>query len=146
MSEVSDATKVRDLTIGLQNAKEEIIRLRAQVVAICAELEAAREVVKAARANFAVGNDPGFFKGGFESAKQLWQSIANYDAGLIEMTCKHCQHKFKCYHGDEHKGLCCNCYDLSWGQPLEDINEERRVKGLPPILKPWPEDDAVVKR
>lgn len=41
-------------------------------------------------------------------------------------------------HRDEHPGLCCDCFDLSWGMPLSKLNEERRAKGRPDITKEWP--------
>jgi hypothetical protein len=43
--------------------------------------------------------------------------------------------------GYGHKGLCCDCMDLSCGQALNgrfSINEERIAKGKAPITKPWP--------
>jgi hypothetical protein len=53
-------------------------------------------------------------------------------------TCGHCTFEFTCEHGGEHRGICCDCYDLSWGMPLKRINQERAAKGKPPITKEWP--------
>lgn len=39
---------------------------------------------------------------------------------------------------EEHPGLCCDCFDLSWGMPLADVNAERVKTGRPPIEKPHP--------
>jgi hypothetical protein len=52
--------------------------------------------------------------------------------------CNHCGFVLMLKHQDEHEGLCCDCFDLSWGMPLEQLNAERAGKGLPPITKPWP--------
>lgn len=53
-------------------------------------------------------------------------------------TCGHCTFEFTCEHAGEHRNLCCDCYDLSWGMPLARINKERAAKGKPPITKEWP--------
>ena len=50
--------------------------------------------------------------------------------------CKHCMFVIQEEH--EHKGLCCDCYDLSWGATLEYINKERAAKGRPLLTKEWP--------
>lgn len=52
--------------------------------------------------------------------------------------CSHCEFEFENNHPWEHPGLCCDCYDLSWGYPLKDINLWRADKGKPPITKEWP--------
>lgn len=52
--------------------------------------------------------------------------------------CDHCGFEFVCDHADEHRGLCCDCYDLSWGMSLTRINQEREAKGQPTITKEWP--------
>jgi len=52
--------------------------------------------------------------------------------------CGHCRDRIDSDHSAEHRGLCCDCYDLSWGMPLDKINKERKAKGKPAILKPWP--------
>lgn len=41
-------------------------------------------------------------------------------------------------HQDEHSGLCCDCFDLSFGQPLDSNNEDRIREGKPAIDKVWP--------
>jgi hypothetical protein len=45
---------------------------------------------------------------------------------------------FECNHIEEHVGLCCDCFDLSHGMPLEALNARRAEKGRPPITRPWP--------
>lgn len=55
--------------------------------------------------------------------------------------CRHCSWS-KLEHQDEHEGLCCDCYDMSWGMPLSSVNEERRRDGKPEITKPYPGLDA----
>lgn len=55
------------------------------------------------------------------------------------MKCEHCSAELVApmFCGDTlygHAGLCCDCFDLSWGMPLEQINEERAEQGLPPLL------------
>jgi hypothetical protein len=43
--------------------------------------------------------------------------------------------------GYGHKGLCCDCMDLSCGMALNgkySINTERATKGKAPIMKCWP--------
>lgn len=52
-------------------------------------------------------------------------------------TCSHCGWA-ELKHQDEHAGLCCDCFDLSWGMALADLNRERAAKGRPPIARPWP--------
>lgn len=39
--------------------------------------------------------------------------------------------------GYGHKGLCCDCFDLSCGMPLDLLNEERKAKGLQPLRHEW---------
>lgn len=41
--------------------------------------------------------------------------------------------------GHGHKGLCCDCMDLSCGMPLGALNAERAAKGRAPITRPWPD-------
>lgn len=41
-------------------------------------------------------------------------------------TCGHCGFKFTCEHAGEHRGICCDCYDLSWGMPVINQNENSR--------------------
>ena len=50
--------------------------------------------------------------------------------------CKHCSEERQDSHPNEHFGLCCDCYDLSLGMPLERLNAERAAKGKEPV-KPW---------
>lgn len=38
--------------------------------------------------------------------------------------------------GYGHKGLCCDCFDLKMGMPLELLNAEREAKGKPPLKEP----------
>ncbi len=59
---------------------------------------------------------------------------------MPELQCSHCRisvwllgEHCKC-----HPTLCCDCFDLSYGMSLEKLNEERRLKGRPPIEKEWP--------
>lgn len=52
------------------------------------------------------------------------------------MTCSHCNDQ-DLKHQDDHPGLCCDCFDLSCGMPLEQLNEERKAKGKKPIEKEW---------
>jgi len=44
--------------------------------------------------------------------------------------------------GYGHKGLCCDCMDLSCGMALAAVNDERRRKGKSPIHDPYPGRDA----
>lgn len=37
-----------------------------------------------------------------------------------------------------HRGLCCDCFDLSFGMELDKINVERAKRGRDPILVPYP--------
>jgi len=60
------------------------------------------------------------------------------------VTCSHCG-TTELKHPDDHPGLCCDCFDLSWGMPLEQLNKEREGKGLPPILKPWGDGNGRTK-
>ena len=41
--------------------------------------------------------------------------------------------------GYGHRGLCCDCYDLRAGAPLDTINEERKARGAKP-LREWTGD------
>ena len=52
------------------------------------------------------------------------------------MICAHCDVEIWTTHRD-HEGLCCDCFDLSCGQPIEQLNQERKEAGRPPIVKPW---------
>lgn len=56
---------------------------------------------------------------------------------LIEDKCKHCGLD-SLEHQNEHANLCCECFDLSCGMPLDQLNEERKRDGKPPIENPWP--------
>lgn len=48
------------------------------------------------------------------------------------MTCTNCgEGPIKCQ--EDHPGLCCDCFDLSVGMSLDDINVERAAKGKPPL-------------
>ena len=40
--------------------------------------------------------------------------------------------------GYGHRGLCCDCFDLSCDMPLAAINAERARRGAAPIERPWP--------
>lgn len=51
--------------------------------------------------------------------------------------CKHCGGLREDTHQEEHVELCCDCFDLSFGMPLEQINDERKLRGEPPITKEW---------
>lgn len=63
----------------------------------------------------------------------------------MEVKCKHCEEMISPHdlaHVKElsaHDGLCCDCFDLSWGMPLDKLNSERARKGKGPINKPWPD-------
>lgn len=46
--------------------------------------------------------------------------------------CRHCA-STDLQHQEEHDGFCCDCFDLSFGMPIERLNEERAAKGLPPL-------------
>lgn len=52
------------------------------------------------------------------------------------MSCDHCGEP-TIRHPEDHPNLCCDCFDLSCGMPLEDINQERAGKGQAPITKAW---------
>jgi hypothetical protein len=56
----------------------------------------------------------------------------------IRPPCRHCNVVIWCSHDAEHPGLCCDCFDLSFGMPLARLNEARATRGLPPIPRPWP--------
>lgn len=52
--------------------------------------------------------------------------------------CRHCSGT-EMKHQDEHPGLCCDCFDLSFfPEALDQLNEERAAKGKSP-MEPWPE-------
>lgn len=53
------------------------------------------------------------------------------------MKCKHCELDTPEVITCDHSGLCCDCYDLSWGMRLEALNDERVKKGRPLITQPW---------
>jgi hypothetical protein len=56
-----------------------------------------------------------------------------------ETACRHCSavlYDTELAHEDEHPGLCCDCYDLSFGMPLEAINAERAERMRAPA-PPW---------
>lgn len=61
---------------------------------------------------------------------------------LYLLVCRHCEFEITNDHPYEHPGLCCDCYDLSFGMSLEAINKERADKKLPPITKEWPRETA----
>ena len=67
---------------------------------------------------------------------------------MISLPCNHCEeivadndqtHWFEGDRGNGygHLGLCCDCFDLSCGITLEQLNAERLGKGELPITKPW---------
>lgn len=45
--------------------------------------------------------------------------------------CRKCGDDESC---PEHRGLCCDCFDLGWGMPIEQLNKERAAKGKPPLV------------
>ena len=53
--------------------------------------------------------------------------------------CRHCGTR-DLAHRDEHPDLCCDCFDLAVGMPLDLLNKERAAKGLPPLLPMTKED------
>lgn len=56
------------------------------------------------------------------------------------MNCSHCQEPITGHiscGSAYHTTLCCDCFDLSCGMPLEKLNEERKAKGLKPIEREW---------
>lgn len=53
------------------------------------------------------------------------------------MTCNRCGDTVA--HPETHPGLCCDCFDLSWGVSLAKLNAERVQRGAPPL--PWREGD-----
>ena len=52
------------------------------------------------------------------------------------VACRHCG-VAEPLHQDEHPRLCCDCFDLSLGMPVDALNRERATRGDPP-LPPWP--------
>ena len=56
------------------------------------------------------------------------------------LMCRHCEDGIANDHPYEHPGLCCDCYDLSFGASLDSINKEREAKGKKPITKEWPRE------
>jgi hypothetical protein len=58
--------------------------------------------------------------------------------------CRHCQIAIWSTHDAEHPGLCCDCFDLSFGMPLARLDAERAAAGRPPIGKPWPTRTVLV--
>ena len=53
--------------------------------------------------------------------------------------CKHCRVMIWDEHFRiDHPELCCDCFDLSCGMSLADLNRERAAAGRPPIERPWP--------
>lgn len=54
--------------------------------------------------------------------------------------CKHCGENLDSAHQEDHPGICCDCFDMSFGMPLAEINKGRAVKGKPPLTKPWPQE------
>lgn len=53
--------------------------------------------------------------------------------------CTHCDTEPVPAHAEqEHVSVCCDCYDLSFGMSLKQLNAERTLKGKPPIDRPWP--------
>ncbi len=57
---------------------------------------------------------------------------------VVARTCRHCGIAIWCDHEAEHPRLCCDCFDLSHGMPIEALNAERARVGRPPIERPWP--------
>lgn len=55
---------------------------------------------------------------------------------MFDLACEHCgTHDLEeLDHQGEHPGLCCDCFDLSCGQSLANVNEKRAEFGLPPLL------------
>lgn len=51
--------------------------------------------------------------------------------------CSHCN-GVGLKHQEDHPGLCCDCFDLRWGMPIEQLNAERAQRGAKPLTKPWP--------
>lgn len=52
--------------------------------------------------------------------------------------CIHCAEERNDTHPDEHAGLCCDCFDLSWfPEKLDEINADRAGRGRGP-LNSWP--------
>jgi hypothetical protein len=49
------------------------------------------------------------------------------------MNCIHCQDPINIDHNDNHPGLCCDCFDLSCGMPLQQLNKERAASGKEPV-------------
>lgn len=58
-------------------------------------------------------------------------------------SCLACKEELDCDHLDEHMGFCCDCFDISFGMPVERINEERAGKDKPPF--PSDHGEAVVR-
>lgn len=52
-------------------------------------------------------------------------------------TCRHCGGEALPHQGD-HPDLCCDCFEISLGHPLDMVNAERAERGLGP-LSPWPD-------
>lgn len=50
------------------------------------------------------------------------------------MICRVCRDEVE--HPDEHRDLCCDCFDVSCGMPLDSINEERAARGATPLETP----------
>ncbi len=57
---------------------------------------------------------------------------------MIEQPCKHCSIDIWSTHDADHPGLCCDCFDLKHGMPLDAVNAGRVARGRRPIAKPWP--------
>lgn len=50
------------------------------------------------------------------------------------MTCSHCHDEITSPHAaEEHPDLCCDCFDLSCGEPVDQVNAERAGKGKAPV-------------
>lgn len=58
------------------------------------------------------------------------------------MACTHCGGTTSETHDEDHPGLCCDCFDLSLGMPMDQLNAERAEKGRPPV-RPWKCDRRV---
>ncbi len=52
--------------------------------------------------------------------------------------CSHCALTPLVDHAEtEHPTLCCDCFDLSLGMPVDAVNAGRAVQGRPAVA-PWP--------
>lgn len=51
----------------------------------------------------------------------------------MDEVCHNCGDTMLLHQKEDHAGLCCDCFDLSCGMPLELLNEERLAKGKKPL-------------